>query len=95
MKALSIIGIVLFTLTFFMIFGLGPEDPDSAAILGLLSMLYAIPFSIVVLVRANKLKKPRVNVHEQLLQLGELREKNIITEFEFEQKKEKLFSKIK
>ncbi|HBU84332.1 MULTISPECIES: SHOCT domain-containing protein [Paenibacillus] len=95
MKALSIIGIVLFTLTFFMIFGLGPEDPDGAAIFGLFSMLYAIPFSIVVLVRANKLKKPRVNVHEQLLQLGELREKNIITEFEFEQKKEKLFSKIK
>ncbi|SDL81338.1 hypothetical protein SAMN05428961_10719 [Paenibacillus sp. OK060] len=95
MKALSIIGIVLFTLTFLMIFGLVPEDPDSAAILGLLSMLYAIPFSIIALVVSSRRKKQPVNVHEQLLQLGELREKNIITEFEFEQKKEKLFSKIK
>ncbi|MBE7680737.1 SHOCT domain-containing protein [Paenibacillus sp. P13VS] len=95
MKALSIIGIVLFTLMFFAIFSLGPEDPDNAAFLALLTMLYAIPFSIVVLVRANKLKKPPVNVHEQLLQLGELKEKNIITDFEFDQKKHKLLSKYK
>jgi len=95
LKVLSTIGIVLFTLTFFAIFSLGPIDPDGAAIFGLLTMLYAIPFSIVVLVRANKLKKPPVNVHEQLLQLGELKEKNIITDFEFDQKKQKLLSKYK
>ena len=95
MKVLSTIGVVLFTLTLFMILGLGPEDPDNAAFLALLTMLYAIPFSIVVLVRANKLKKPPVNVHEQLLQLGELKEKNIITDFEFDQKKQKLLSKYK
>lgn len=75
MKVLSIIGIVLFTLTFLMIFGLGPEDPDSAAILGLLSMLYAIPFSIIALVVSSRRKKQPINVHEQLLQLGELKEK--------------------
>ncbi|WP_339850391.1 SHOCT domain-containing protein [Paenibacillus sp. FSL W7-1088] len=95
MKVLSIIGIVLFTLTFLMIFGLGPEDPDSAAILGLLSMLYAIPFSIIALVVSSRRKKQPINVHEQLLQLGELKEKNIISEYEFDQKKEKLLSKIK
>ncbi|WP_413376520.1 SHOCT domain-containing protein [Paenibacillus taichungensis] len=95
MKVLSIIGIVLFTLTFLLIFGLGPEDPDSAAILGLLSMLYAIPFSIIALVVSSRRKKQPVNVHEQLLQLGELKEKNIISEYEFDQKKEKLLSKIK
>lgn len=95
MKVLSIIGIVLFTLTFLMIFGLVPEDPDSAAILGLLSMLYAIPFSIIALVVSSRRKKQPVNVHEQLLQLGELKEKNIISEYEFDQKKEKLLSKIK
>ncbi|MFB8372891.1 SHOCT domain-containing protein [Paenibacillus taichungensis] len=36
-----------------------------------------------------------MNVHEQLLQLGQLKEKNIISEYEFDQKKEKLLSKIK
>ncbi|PWW40752.1 MULTISPECIES: SHOCT domain-containing protein [Paenibacillus] len=95
MKVLSIIGIVLFTLTFLMIFGLVPEDSDSAAILGLLSMLYAIPFSIIALVVSSRRKKQPVNVHEQLLQLGELKDKNIISEYEFDQKKEKLLSKIK
>ncbi|QLG41992.1 SHOCT domain-containing protein [Paenibacillus sp. E222] len=95
MKVLSIIGILLFTLTFLMIFGLGPEDPDSAAILGLLSMLYAIPFSIIALVVSSRRKKQPINVHEQLLQLGELKEKNIISEYEFDQKKEKLLFKIK
>jgi hypothetical protein len=78
-----------------MIFGLVPEDSDSAAILGLLSMLYAIPFSIIALVASSRRKKQPVNVHEQLLQLGELKEKNIISEYEFDQKKEKLLSKIK
>lgn len=58
-------------------------------------MFFAIPYSIFVLVKVNKLKKPVVNVHEQLLQLGDLKDKNIISEYEFDQKKEKLLAKIR
>lgn len=95
MKGLSIVAIVLFTMTLLIIFSLGPVDPGAAAVMALLSMFFAIPYSIFVLVKANKLKKPVINVHEQLLQLGDLREKNIISEYEFDQKKEKLLAKIR
>lgn len=58
-------------------------------------MFFAIPYSIFVLVKVNKLNKPVVSVHEQLLQLGDLKDKNIISEYEFDQKKEKLLAKIR
>ncbi|WP_366289668.1 SHOCT domain-containing protein [Paenibacillus sp. AN1007] len=95
MKALSIIAVLIFSLTLLFIFILGPIDEGAAAFIALVSMLFAIPYSIFVLVMVNKLKKPVVNVHEQLLQLGELRDKNIISEYEFDQKKEKLLAKIR
>lgn len=95
MKALSIMAVVVFTLTLFFIFALGTVDEAAALGWAVLSMFFAIPYSIFVLVKVNKLKKPMVNVHKQLLQLGELKEKNIITDFEFDQKKEKLLAKIK
>ncbi|MDT0121671.1 SHOCT domain-containing protein [Paenibacillus sp. RRE4] len=95
MKGLSIIAVILFTLTLLIIFSLAPVDPGAAAVMALVSMLFAIPYSIFVLVKANNLKKPVVNVHEQLLQLGELKDKNIISEYEFDQKKEKLLAKIR
>lgn len=95
MKGLSIIAVILFTLTLFLILITGPVDEGVAAFIALVSMLFAIPYSIFMLVKVNKLKKPVVNVHEQLLQLGELKEKNIISEYEFDQKKEKLLAKIR
>jgi len=95
LKALSIIAVVVFTLTLFFIFVLGPVDEAAAVGWAFLSMFFAIPYSIFVLVKVNKLKKPVVNVHEQLLQLGDLKDKNIISEYEFDQKKEKLLAKIR
>lgn len=92
LKALSIIAVIIFSLTLLFIFILGPID-EGAAFIALVSMLFAIPYSIFVLVMVNKLKKPVVNVHEQLLQLGELRDKNIISEYEFDQKKRNCLQK--
>ncbi|WP_145328709.1 SHOCT domain-containing protein [Paenibacillus xylanexedens] len=95
MKGLSIIAVILFTLTLLFIFVVGPTNEGAAVGIALLSMFFAIPYSIFVLVKVNKLNKPVVNVHEQLLQLGDLKDKNIISEYEFDQKKEKLLAKIR
>ncbi|QOS77658.1 SHOCT domain-containing protein [Paenibacillus sp. JNUCC31] len=99
MKALSIISLIWYILNFLLIavFFLddSPESSDSAAGMGILAVLYALLFSILALIISGKRKKAPVNVHEQLLQLGELKEKNIISEYEFDQKKEKLLSRYK
>lgn len=60
-----------------------------------MAVQYGLLFSILALIISSKRKRAPVNVHEQLLQLGELKEKNIISEYEFDQKKEKLLFKIK
>ncbi|MFX3647861.1 MAG: SHOCT domain-containing protein [Paenibacillus sp.] len=98
MKALSIVSLIGFVLNFLLmvVFLDGSQDgAEVAAGLGLLGVLYGLLFSILALVISSKRKKAPVNVHEQLLQLGELKEKNIISEYEFDQKKEKLLSRYK
>lgn len=103
MKALSIISLVWFVINFLLIaiFSLdssqdsSQDSSDAAAGMGILGVLYGLLFSILALIISSKRKKAPVNVHEQLLQLGELKEKNIISEYEFDEKKEKLLSKYK
>ncbi|MEK4052989.1 SHOCT domain-containing protein [Paenibacillus sp. FSL F4-0087] len=98
MKALSIFSLIWFVLNFLLIAVFldgSQESSEAAAGLGLLGVLYGLLFSILALVISSKRKKTPVNVHEQLLQLGELKEKNIISEYEFDQKKEKLLSRYK
>ncbi|MBD8840099.1 MULTISPECIES: SHOCT domain-containing protein [Paenibacillus] len=98
MKALSIVSLIGFVLNFLLmvVFLDGSQDgAEVAAGLGLLGVLYGLLFSILALVISGKRKKTPVNVHEQLLQLGELKEKNIISEYEFDQKKEKLLARYK
>jgi len=51
---------------------------------GLLGMLYAIPFSIVGLVKSVQSKKSDNSVTQELLNLYELKEKGVITEDEFQ-----------
>lgn len=65
-------------------------DIDSSNGWGLMGLLYALPFSIVALV---KTMGSGTNIHDRLLKLNELKEKNIITESEFDKKKEFLLSK--
>ncbi|MDQ7095072.1 type II CAAX endopeptidase family protein [Desulfosporosinus sp. PR] len=56
LKVMSIIGIIYFLFCLLANIGLSKSDPVAAAGWGLLSIFYAIPFSIVVLIQA--LKKP-------------------------------------
>lgn len=96
MKALSIISLIWYILNFFFLVAfLEESSSDAAAGMGILAVLYGLLFSIVALIISSKRKKAPVNVHEQLLQLGELKEKNIISEYEFDQKKEKLLYRYK
>ncbi|WP_339169156.1 SHOCT domain-containing protein [Paenibacillus sp. FSL R5-0341] len=98
MKALSIVSLIGFVLNFLFIVVFldgSQEGAEVAAGLGLLGVLYGLLFSILALIISSKRKKAPVNVHEQLLQLGELKEKNIISEYEFDQKKEKLLYRYK
>lgn len=98
MKVLSIVSLIGFVLNFLLIVVFidgSQESAEVAAGLGILGVLYGLLFSILALIISSKRKKTPVNVHEQLLQLGVLKEKNIISEYEFDQKKEKLLSRYK
>ncbi|WP_256761589.1 SHOCT domain-containing protein [Cohnella sp. WQ 127256] len=93
MKVMSIIGIVWFSLCLIFILGLAASDnAESAAGWGMLGLFYALPFSIVALVKSLGNTKPIANVHDQLLKLNELKEKNIITEEDFNKKKDVLLT---
>jgi fumarate reductase subunit C len=92
MKVMSIIGIVWFSLSLLFIISLIESDANAAAGWGILGLLYAIAFAIVSLVKSLSKGKPIVNVHDQLLKLNELKEKNIISEEDFIKKKEVLLS---
>ena len=84
---MSIIGIVWFSLSLLCIAGLLASDMEAAAGWGILGMLYAIPYSIVGLVKSNNVSKKETNVTQELIKLAELKEKGVLTEDEFQAKK--------
>ncbi len=92
MKTLSIIGIIWFSLLFIVIlFSWADPYPDYDILVswGLLGLLYAIPFSIIMLVISLKKRKlSNKNIATALKDLGELKTNGIITEEEFRQQKE-------
>ena len=91
MKAMSIIGIVIFSISlFFIVVLIGKQDYYAAAGWGIIGMLYAIPYSITGLVVANKNVKNTKNMTTELIQLANLKEKGILTEEEFQAKKQSL-----
>lgn len=95
LKIMSIIGIVLFSFAFLVVaLTIDSTDPDIPIGWGLIGLLYAIPFSIVVLVQSIKLKGKSMsninNIATTLISLNELKEKKIITEEEFNQKKSQI-----
>lgn len=87
MKIMSIIGIIWFSLSFLFILVFLNEDMEAAAGWGLLGMLYAIPYSIVGLVKSNKSSNKEMNVTQELIKLSELKEKGVLTDDEFQAKK--------
>lgn len=87
MKVMSIIGIVWFSLSLICIAAFLGSDSESAAGWGVLGMLYAIPYSIVGLVKSSNASKKGTNITQELIKLAELKEKGILTEDEFQAKK--------
>ncbi len=60
MKTMSVIGIVLFSLSLFLMTMFIDEDNEAAIGWGLIATLYALAFAIVVLVKSNSKPKPVV-----------------------------------
>lgn len=83
MKTMSIIGIVWFSLSFICIAALSRFDVRAAAGWGILGMLYAIPYSIVGLVKSNKKSDKEMNMTQKLIELSELKGKGLLSEDEF------------
>ncbi len=98
MKTMSIIGIILFTIAVLwsiaiiysaISYGFGIRL-DKFFIF--LVMLYAIPFSILVLVKSTKKRYHSTSdsIADELTKLSELKDKGVLTEEEFNTKKEQL-----
>ena len=88
MKTMSIIGIVWFSISFLFIGILLDQDTEAAAGWGILGMLYAIPYSIVGLIKSTKSSSNKeMNAIQELIKLSELKEKGILTDDEFQAKK--------
>jgi len=87
MKAMSIIGIILFTLLLFAVSDTMDTDIETAVGLGCTAILYGLALSIVALINSNKQKKNRPTITQELLSLNQLKEKGILTEEEFQIKK--------
>ena len=91
MKALSIIGVVWFSLSLIFLCCFLNSNSVAAEGWGILGLVYAIPFSIVCLVKVLKNNTPSNNgFAEELLKLGVLKEKGLINEEEFNKKKAEL-----
>ena len=90
MKVMSIIGIVWFSLSLICVIGFSNNMNNEAVGWGMLGMLYAIPYSIVGLIQSNKKNKAEKSTTQQLIELAELKEKGILSEDEFQAKKNDL-----
>lgn len=85
MKAMSIIGIIWFSLSLICIVALIESNLQAATGWGILGLLYAIPYAIVGLVVS--IKKSKSTVTQELLNLSSLKEKGVLTDDEFQAKK--------
>ncbi|MHA8093236.1 SHOCT domain-containing protein [Aquirufa regiilacus] len=92
MKVLSIIGIVWFSLCFVFIAAFAKNNLLAAAGWGIFGLMYAIPYSIVGLVKSRNGNNVYRNFSEELKILAELKEKGILSEDEFQFKKKQLLN---
>lgn len=104
-KVMSIIAIVVFSFSFLCLVGFSNniEDYEAAIGWGIIAMIYGIPYAIASLVSSIRHGKKEndigskgnfMSVTEELVQLGTLKEKNAISEEEYDVMKAKLLSKI-
>ena len=74
MKAMSIIGIVWFSISLFFIIVFLDNNSDASAWWALLGLLYALPFAITVLVKSNQKQKTKRNAIQETFTLNEPKE---------------------
>lgn len=91
-KVMSIIGIVLFSLMLIICFLSNYQD---GAVAGFLGLLYAVAYSVVCLIQVNKnhvniSDTPAKSITQQLMELSELRKNGILSEEEFDAKKQQI-----
>lgn len=95
-KVLSIIGLAWLSIFFiFMLIDNSEGNYGPAIGSAIWGLLYALAFTIVVLVQSIKKSHYDVDLNNELIKLGELREKNILTEEEFKSLKITLLKKVK
>jgi len=95
MKAMSIIGVVLFglillTTLFGRFLSVGYIHMGVEISISILGILYGLAFSIIILVKSKKRRAAITDFNEQLIKLAELKEKGHLTENEFHTKKAQL-----
>ena len=92
MKVMSIIGIIWFSFFFIVILAcLGTDDDEAAAGAGFFAILYGIPYSITCLVHTSKKsKKPINDAASEIMRFKQLCDDGVITQEEFETKKNQL-----
>ena len=97
MKTISILGIIFFSIFILAYFSTdSPADGsefENAFYCGFLGVLYGLASAIVVLVYCSKNSNlGSVDIVTELAKLGELKEKGILTEEEFTNRKNKLLN---
>ncbi|EHJ01086.1 MULTISPECIES: hypothetical protein [unclassified Clostridium] len=102
-KVMSIIGVILLSFCLILLFageaGSRRTTAEVAVFFGAIGLIYSIVYGIIVLAASTKKSNRKIadaslNIKDQLIKLGYLREKEIITEQEFNQLKEEYLSKL-
>lgn len=100
-KVMSIIALVVFSFSFLCLVGFSNDVDYEAAIgWGIIAVIYGIAYAIAALVSSSKYNKKETNtvsvtsVTEELVQLGTLKEKQAISDEEYQVMKARLLSKI-
>jgi hypothetical protein len=90
-KVMSIISIIFLGVSLFFLFvAIGVESYIGAAGWGLIAILFALPYTIACLVISSKVtgKRTEIDITDNLLKLHSLKEKGILSEEEFEMRKQ-------
>lgn len=93
MWVMSIIGVIFFSLVLIFMIGVSDTDLEAAIGLGLLGMVYGIAYSIVGIATTRKKKRSNPDSTQELIRLNELKEKGILTDDEFQRKKQEILDK--
>ncbi len=102
-KVMSIIGVVFLSFCLILLFvgeaASRRTTAEVALFFGGIGLIYSIVYGIVALVASTKKSNKKIadasiNIKDQLIKLGYLREKEIITEQEFNQLKVEYLNKL-